>query len=170
LLDRHRARATFFVIGERAERWPHLVKEIVRRGHQIGHHTHTHPAPSFWCATRRRLARELDRTLTVLQHAGVRPHFFRAPVGIKNLFLAGALADRDLQCVGWSVRSGDCRTHSAEALVSAMTGHLQPGVIILLHEGPSVPPAVRIRGIALLLEAIAAKNLVCEIPEAAQLR
>lgn len=170
LLDRYRAHATFFVIGERAERWPHLVKEIMRRGHQIGHHTHTHPAPSFWCASRRRLAHELDRTLAVLRNAGVRPQFFRAPVGIKNLFLAGALAARDLRYVGWSVRSGDCRTHSAEALVSAMSRQLQPGAIILLHEGPSVPQAVRIRGIALLLEAIAAKNLVCEIPDAGQLR
>jgi hypothetical protein len=39
-----------------------------------------------------------------------------------------------------------------------------------LHEGPSVPQEVRIKGIALLLEAIAARNLTCEIPDVHQLR
>jgi hypothetical protein len=72
--------------------------------------------------------------------------------------------------VGWSVRSGDCRSHSPEQLVTRMARRLRPGAIILLHEGPSVPTPVRIKGIALLLEVIAARGLTCEIPEAHQLR
>lgn len=170
LLDRHRARATFFVVGERVARCPQLVTEIRRRGHEIGHHTHTHPTRTFWFAQSRRLSAELDRTLEVLRKLGIRPRRFRAPVGIKPLFLARALAARGLQCVGWSVRSGDCRSSSPERLVARMTRQLRPGVIILLHEGPSVPTPVRIKGIALLLEAIAARGLSCEIPESHQLR
>jgi peptidoglycan-N-acetylglucosamine deacetylase len=170
LLEQHRARATFFVIGERAARSPHLIAEIVRRGHHIGHHTHTHPAGSFWCASQKRLAAELDRALETLTSLQVRPRFFRPPVGIKHFFLAEALAQRGLQCVGWSVRSGDCRTKSPENLVDGIARHLRPGAIILLHEGPSVPQSVRIKGIALLLEAIAARKLACEIPELHQLR
>lgn len=170
LLDRYQARATFFVIGERAARWPDLVEEIIRRGHQIGHHTHTHPAGTFWCAGPRRLAAELDDALAVLRQAGIRPQLFRAPVGIKHLFLAHALATRGLRCIGWSVRSGDCRARSPERLVADMTRHLRPGAIILLHEGPSVPQPVRIKGITLLLEAIAARNLACVVPAADQLR
>ena len=170
LLDRHAARATFFVIGERAARSPQLVAEIVRRGHQIGHHTHTHPVGTFWCASGTRLAAELDRTLEMLQTLGIRPQIFRAPVGIKHLVLAHALAKRALHCVGWTLRSGDCRAHSPELLVAAMARRLRPGTIILLHEGPSVHESVRVRGIALLLEAIAARGLTCEIPELHQLR
>jgi peptidoglycan/xylan/chitin deacetylase (PgdA/CDA1 family) len=170
LLDRWNARATFFVVGERVARWPHLVTEIARRGHQIGHHTHTHPARSFWCAPPRRLAAELDRTLEVLATLEIRPRLFRPPVGIKHFLLAHALAQRELHCVGWSIRSGDCRTNSPERLVANMARRLQPGAIILLHEGPSVPQEVRIKGIALLLEAIAARNLICVIPEVHQLR
>lgn len=170
LLDRHSARATFFVIGERAARWPELVQEITRRGHQVAHHTHTHPAASFWCASFERLGAELDRPLEVLRGMGIRPGFFRAPVGIKHLFLAHALDARDLKCVGWSLRSGDCRANSPERLVERMAQHLQPGTIVLLHEGPSVPHAVRIRGIALLLETIATRGLACIVPEAYQLR
>jgi peptidoglycan/xylan/chitin deacetylase (PgdA/CDA1 family) len=170
LLDRHHARATFFVIGERAARSPHLVREIIRRGHDIGHHTHTHPAGTFWCSTPRQIASELDRTLEVLEQLGVRPRLFRPPVGIKHFFLARALAQRGLQCVGWSVRSGDCRTSSPEKLVAGMARHVHPGSIILLHEGPSVPLAVRIKGIALLLETLEARGYSCVIPDVLQLR
>lgn len=170
LLDEHRARATFFVVGERAARRPDLLREILRRGHQIGHHTHTHPAGSFWCAGATRLSVELDRALDVLRDAGVRPEFFRPPVGIKHLFLARALAVRRLHCVGWTIRSGDCHSDSPEQLVAAITPRLRAGAIILLHEGPSVPQSIRIKGIALLLEAIATRDLGCEIPKPAQLR
>lgn len=170
LLDRHGARATFFIIGERAARWPHLVQEIVRRGHMIGHHTHTHPARTFWCASPRRLAAELDQTLDVLERVGIRPTLFRAPVGIKHLFLAHALAVRGLRYIGWSVRSGDCRAASPERLVSKIMRHLRPGAILLLHEGPSMPSAVRVKGIALLLEALAQRNLACVVPDVDQLR
>lgn len=170
LLDRHQARATFFVTGERAARWPQLIADIIRRGHTIGHHTHTHPAGTFWCASPRRLAAELDAPLRILAEQGVRPQWFRPPVGIKHLLLHSALATRGLQCVGWSVRSGDCRARSPERLVASLTPKLKPGAIVLLHEGDSVQSAVRVRGIALLLEALAARGLRCEIPNSAELR
>ncbi len=170
LLDRHGAKATFFVIGERAARWPELVREIVRRGHGIGHHTHTHPVATFWCASPRRLAAELDRTLAALHALGVRPRWFRAPVGIKPPLLFRALAARDLRCVGWTVRSGDCRSRAPGEFVVATADRLCPGAIVLLHEGPSVRAAVRVAGLAQLLEAVAEKNFSCVLPRADQLR
>lgn len=170
LLDRHEAKATFFVIGHRAGRWPDLVREIIRRGHGIGHHTHTHPAATFWCASPRRVAAELDAALGALESIGARPRWFRPPVGIKNLLLEHALAVRNMSCVGWTARSGDCQTNSPERIVATLEAHLRPGAILLLHEGPSVRPPVRIKGLSLLLDAIHARGLKCEIPHEHQLR
>ncbi|MEO6246460.1 MAG: polysaccharide deacetylase family protein [Opitutaceae bacterium] len=170
LLDRHGAQATFFVIGERAARWPELVLEIVRRGHEIGHHTHTHPVASFWCASPRRLARELDRALTILRELGVRPRWFRAPVGIKHPLLARALGSRDLRCVGWTIRSGDCHSRSPDAMAASVAGRLHPGAVVLLHEGPSVPARARVTGLALLLAAATERGFSCVLPPADQLR
>ncbi|MES2696973.1 MAG: polysaccharide deacetylase family protein [Verrucomicrobiota bacterium] len=170
LLDRHGAKATFFVIGERAARHPDLIREIARRGHEVAHHTHTHPSGSFWFASTRRVATELDATLAVLARVGVRPTRFRAPVGIKNLLLAPALAVRGLNYIGWTLRSRDSRHRTPEKLRAAVTPRLVSGSILLFHEGPSVPAAVRVKGIALLLEALAARGLACVIPTDAQLR
>gem|GEM_PF-4935336 len=71
LLDRHQARATFFVIGERVARYPELVREILRRGHTVGHHTHTHPTRTFWCAPASRVRAEIDNAFAALRQAGV---------------------------------------------------------------------------------------------------
>jgi peptidoglycan/xylan/chitin deacetylase (PgdA/CDA1 family) len=168
LLERHRARATFFVVGERVARWPGLIAEITRRGHEIAHHTHTHPAGTFWCASPRRLGRELDDGLAVLRSAGARPRCFRPPVGIKNVFLAGALKKRDLICVGWTIRSGDCLGRRAEDVVENVMRQVRPGAILLLHEGRSVPASLRVKTIALLLESLAAQGYRCVIPDAEQ--
>lgn len=170
LLDRHHARATFFVVGERAARLPHVVAEILRRGHEIGHHTHTHPAGTFWCASPARLAAELDRPLETLERQGARPQWFRAPVGIKHLLLGRALAHRGLGCVAWTIRSGDCLARSPEDVVRGITARLRPGAIVLLHEGVSVPRHVRVTAIARLLAELDRRQIACVIPRAGQLR
>ncbi len=170
LLDRHHAKATFFVIGERAARWPELIREIVRRGHEIGHHTHTHPVATFWCASPRRLAAELDRALATLRDLGVRPRWFRAPVGIKHPLLSRALDARDLSCVGWSIRSGDCRSRAPAEMAATTAERLRPGAIVLVHEGPSVRAEVRVAGLALLLDTVAQQNFTCVLPRAEQMR
>jgi peptidoglycan/xylan/chitin deacetylase (PgdA/CDA1 family)/membrane-associated phospholipid phosphatase len=170
LLDQHQARATFFLIGERAARYPALVVEIRRRGHEIGHHTHTHPCATFWCASPARLRRELDDALAVFAATGPAPRRFRAPVGIKNLVLGPALAARELTCIGWSVRSADSFALDPDAVAARVKKQLRPGAIILMHEGPPVRDAVRVAAIGRVLETLAANNYRTVIPAASDLR
>ncbi len=170
LLDRHEAKATFFVIGSRAALHPELIAEIVLRGHQVGHHTQTHPSGTFWCATLTRVEAELDQALAVLREMNVRPRWFRPPVGIKNVLLPAALDARKLQCVGWSIRSGDCLSRRPERVVAKVLRHMRPGAIILMHEGPGVPAAVRVKAIAGVLEGLTAEHYHCVLPDPAKLR
>lgn len=165
LLDQHQARATFFLIGERAERHPALVAEIARRGHEIAHHTHTHPMAAFWCATPARVRRELDDATAAFAAAGVAvPRRFRAPVGIKNLFLAPALAARGLDCIGWSIRGADTFSKTPDAVATRVTRRLRPGAIILLHEGPPIRPSVRVEAIRQIIEKTTARGYRFIIP------
>jgi peptidoglycan/xylan/chitin deacetylase (PgdA/CDA1 family) len=170
LLDRHQARATFFLIGGRAAGHPELVAEILRRGHQVGHHTHTHPVGSFWCATPARLRAELDEGLLVLRRPGANPRWFRAPVGIKNLFLANALRQRGLACVGWTVRSLDTVSRDPMRVADRVDRLARPGSIVLMHEGPSLNRSVRVRALEIILERLSARQMACILPAFEQLR
>jgi len=169
-LDRHHARATFFLIGERAARRPELVREILRRGHEIGHHTQTHPVATFWAAGPTRVRAELDDGLFSLRGAGANPRWFRAPAGIKSLFLARALAERRLQCVGWNVRSLDTLGRDPAKVAARVIDAVRPGSIVLMHEGPPLDRRVRVQALELLLDQLAARRIACVLPMAAQLR
>lgn len=169
LLAAHGARATFFVIGENAARHPALVRAIVAGGHEVAHHTHTHPLATFWCASPARVRRELDAGLEALRAAGVRPTRFRPPAGIKNLWLAAALRARGLTCVGWSARGLESLGGDAAEVADRVLRGLAPGAILLMHEGPRVPGAIRVEAIRHVLERLQAQEFRCVVPAAEQL-
>lgn len=148
LLNRYQARATFFITGKHAAAHPELVAEIHRRGHEIGHHTKSHPVGGLWAHSPRRLAAELDIDFGL----SAPPTRFRAPVGIKNIFLSRALAARGLTCVGWSIRSRDSFARDPSRVADRVLRRLRPGAIILMHEGPFFHPAVRFEALRLVIE------------------
>jgi peptidoglycan/xylan/chitin deacetylase (PgdA/CDA1 family) len=170
LLDRHHARATFFVIGWKADAHPALIREIVRRGHEVAHHSQRHPVLTFWCAGPGRLRSELDDGIAALGRAGVRPRWFRPPLCIKNLLLFGALSRRGLRCVGWSARGFDCVRSDPEEVVKRVMREIAPGAIILMHEGETVPRPLRVAALARLLAVLSGQGFSCVVPEEAQLR
>src|SRR5205814_9355683 len=84
LLERFNARATFFVVGTRAEEYPHLVTEILSRGHEIANHTYTHPSGMFWAACPARIAAEIDLCAELLSSAQDRTsRYFRRSSGTR---------------------------------------------------------------------------------------
>ena len=170
LLAAHGAKATFFVIGENAARHPEIIRAITAAGHEVAHHTHTHPLATFWCASPGRVRRELDAALHALHLAGaVRPTRFRPPAGIRNLWLARALKLHGLTCIGWSARGLECRHTEPEAVATRTLRHLRPGAILLMHEGPRVPPTIRVHAIRRVVEHLSKHDYRCVVPTTAQL-
>ena len=164
VLAAHGARATFFVVGERVERCPGMVERLIEQGHEVAHHTQTHPEATFWCAGPARVRRELDQTLAVLAKVGVKPRWFRSPVGIKNLLLFGALKERNLRMIGWTIRSWDSVRNDPDKVVRTVMRRVHPGAILLLHEGPRLHPAVRVIAVERLVLALKAAGYACVIP------
>ena len=135
-LDRHNARATFFLIGERARRHPELVAEILERGHTVGNHTLTHPQFWFWAAGPRRTEIEVTNGTNVLrQITGGAPQFFRAPAGMRNMFLHPVLERHGLRLIHWTARGLDGRDTDRDRIVRRVVDRARPGAILLLHEG-----------------------------------
>jgi peptidoglycan/xylan/chitin deacetylase (PgdA/CDA1 family) len=79
LLERHRIPSTFFVPGYTAERYPAVVKDIVRAGHEIAHHGYLHEQPT--ALTIEQEVEALDKGSAALEKiAGLRPVGYRAPM------------------------------------------------------------------------------------------
>ena len=136
VLDAHDAKATFFLVGERAARHPERVREILRRGHGIGNHSASHPARWFWALGPSRMRREIADTQRILQEiSGEPPRWFRAVVGMSNPFVNAALKTHGLARVAWSARGFDGVATDAQAVVARIERGLSPGAIVLLHEG-----------------------------------
>jgi peptidoglycan/xylan/chitin deacetylase (PgdA/CDA1 family) len=147
LLDAHGARATFFCIGEQAERHPELCREIVARGHSVQNHTQRH-SHLFAFSGPQGFASEIDRAQqTLVRITGQRPTFFRAPAGFRNMFLAPVLDKRNLQLVSWTRRGYDTVRSNPADVLARLTRKLAAGDILLLHDNsaersPSGRPAM----------------------------
>ena len=165
LLARFEAHATFFVIGEKAERLPNEIAGIEEAGHAVANHTWSHPSGTFWAYPPRRIAAEIDR------HP-IAARFFRAPAGLKNFFLHPLLARRGMLLVGWTVRGLDTVSSDAAAVAQRIRRGLRPGAIILLHEGHRTEsaPDFHPRCLELTLELLAAEGYRCVLPAPEQLR
>ncbi len=135
LLAAHRLKASFFLIGHRAERHPPLCRAIVAQGHRVENHgySHSHALSLFGP---RRLAADIARAQAVLQDAsGQAPRFFRPTAGLRNVFLDPVLTRLDLQLASWTRRGYDTRTTDAALVLQRLTRQLADGDILLLHDG-----------------------------------
>jgi peptidoglycan/xylan/chitin deacetylase (PgdA/CDA1 family) len=127
--------ATFFLIGEKAERHPEIVRRIVAEGHEIGVHSYRHER-LYVFKTPRQIELDIRRCQDLIfEIAGVRPRFFRPPVGLMSPRIAAGVRRAGLLNVGWTVRTYDGVAHTTKEswLRNALAG-LCPGNILLLHD------------------------------------
>jgi peptidoglycan/xylan/chitin deacetylase (PgdA/CDA1 family) len=158
-------RATFFVIGARAEAQPVLLGRIVKEGHAIGNHSfaHRHTTPFL---RPRVLAEELGRAEALF--ASVRPagaprgRWFRPPIGIVSPRVAKAALLAQVEMVSWTASAKDgIKSATVEGALSRLRPHLRPGAILVLHDGAErgdrepIAPAV----LARLLDELDEKKL-----------
>ena len=164
LLDARGAKASFFLVGERAARRPDDVREIVRRGHGIGNHSASHPAGTFWALGPRRMRAEIERTQAILRDiTGSAPRWFRAVVGMANPFVSAPLRDLGLARVAWCARGFDAVAADPASVVARIERGLRPGAIVLLHEGAA--HGRNVETIALLLDRLEALGYRSVLPE-----
>lgn len=163
LLDRHGAQASFFMIGARAAAHPDLVREVVRRGHEIENHTmrHRHDFAFLGLAGQRRELTEAQAVLTRL--SGRPPRLARAPAGVRSPLTDPVLHGLGLRHASWSRRGLDTRTQDAGVVSRRLASGLQDGDVLLLHDGRSARTAagrpVVVDALALVLQLMDARGL-----------
>ena len=157
VLREHDARATFFVVGERAERHPDIVRRIAAEGHALGHHSFSHGDPRRTSAME--LAREAERTHSLLRElTGRSSRLFRPPHGKVTAGKLLLLWRARQVVVLWNVDPKDFALPTSEELRVFFQRHtLDVGDIVLLHDTcphaaeviPFVAADIKSRGLAL---------------------
>jgi peptidoglycan-N-acetylglucosamine deacetylase len=151
LLDTFGVRATFFCIGENARRHPELTREIVARGHALENHSQVH-VHTFSVTLPGALTREIDAAQRTLEElGGARPMFFRAPAGLRNIFLEPVLRKLDLRLASWTRRGYDTRERDPQVVTRRLIDGLAPRDILLLHDGNA---ALTVEGKPLILAVL----------------
>jgi peptidoglycan/xylan/chitin deacetylase (PgdA/CDA1 family) len=143
VLERHRVRASFFMIGEHVARLPDVARAVVNARHEIANHTFTHPMLSLH--TQARVRDEINRCDQILEQT-VGPHsrLFRPPYGARRPGVLREIRMRGFLPVMWSVAGQDWKTQSPAAIEENVCRTIRGGEVILLHDGSPDPSEDRL--------------------------
>lgn len=135
ILAKYNAKATFFVVGNKVELYPDILKRIKKEGHEIANHTDKHIYGGN--LTSARLTTELEKTDEIIQRiTGDKPTLYR-PVGglYNNLIINTALKNGKIVILwSWHQDPEDWKKPRASKIAKHITKSVQPGNIILLHD------------------------------------
>ncbi len=141
-LKQRNVKASFFVIGQEAEKYPELIQRMKEEGHLIGNHTYHHVELTRVDAQTEQ--KEIEMTNEVLEQiTGERPVFLRPPYGS---WREEILQDMEMLPVKWNIDPLDWCTKSTGEIVRKVVTQAEENGIILLHDcyGPSVEAGLQI--------------------------
>ena len=136
LLERYGGRATFFYVGQRLARAPHLAPLVAARGHEIGNHTFGHK--NLTQLTPSQVRDQLLWTATLIaRQTGVWPRYVRPPYNALNAAVEEVGRRLRMKFVSWTIDPRDWqKERTASQIVRHVMGRVRDGSIILLHETP----------------------------------
>jgi len=135
VLKQYDVKATFFLMGTRANTYSDIVKRLVKEGHIIGNHTfwHRNLVEQVNAGTLRRDVEQTEATLSEI--IGYRTKLFRAPYGFLSNNLVEELRDLNYTVIVWSVDSLDWHENPPIEIANEVLSNIHPGAIILMHDG-----------------------------------
>ncbi|MEN6350572.1 MAG: polysaccharide deacetylase family protein [Syntrophomonas sp.] len=136
-LQRNQAHGTFFMLGQRAENQPELVKRITREGHEVGSHSYSHANYNRLKTTAQ--MEDIIRSNQIIERISGQPvRLFRPPGGYLSVAMVEKCRAADLTIAYWTYTQDpkDWRNGTrAAAIAHSIIDHLEPGQIIILHDG-----------------------------------
>jgi len=127
------AKATFFLIGECAEKYPEIVQRIIDEGHEVGCHTYSHLR--FSEHTPEEIMDNLNQSSRVLGRFGRSSQLFRPPYGDLPWRLVPMLWRDKKQIIFWSIDSRDFELDSADEILARIDfSKIGSGDVFLFHD------------------------------------
>ena len=145
ILDRYGIKATFFVVGFWADRYPESVRALYEAGHEVMTHSDDHA--HFNQLSRQQIIDNLNAGCAKIEAiTGSRPTLFRAPYGEYNNTVIETAEELGLTTIQWDVDSLDWKDLSAAEITRRVTGSVRDGSIVLFHNAalhtPEALPAI----------------------------
>ena len=136
ILDKHNVKVTFFMTGGWVDDNPDCVKELVKKGHDLGNHSQHH----YDMTTISRAEQEEELMLVhnkVKELTGYEMFLFRPPYGAYDNAVVTTAYELDYYPIQWSVDSLDWKDYGVDSIINTVCNHkaLGPGAIILCHNG-----------------------------------
>ncbi len=162
-LARHRAQATFFIVGSRVQQLPETVRSTLQAGHVVGNHSFTHPRlggmpePEFMVEMKQTAAAAAEAAGPLLP--GGRMQLMRPPYGSHDEHTEPRANSLGYAMVMWDIDPEDWSQPGTEAIVSQVLAEVRPGAIVLLHDGGG-DRSQTVAAVEQLLPALAAQGYV----------
>jgi len=136
ILEQYGIRATFFIIGQNARRYPDTCRRIVTAGNAIGNHSYHH-LKSLCLRREKTVARDIKMAhQAIYECTGLEPTLFRPPHGFRTPWLMRAVRNLGYTVVTWDNMTTDWNAEkSGEEIILAILGRAKPGGVIVLHDG-----------------------------------
>ena len=162
VLGRYGARATFFVVGSRAELYPDLVGRIIAEGHTVANHSWNHE--DLADLSRAEFDETVGRTQDLLgEHA---TPCLRPPYGSTNAFTRDWAAAHGLELVLWTASANDWPGLEAEAIADLLIEGVTDGAVVLMHDGGGERSRT-VQGLEIALDRLSGQGLrfepVCRV-------
>ncbi|WP_040330152.1 polysaccharide deacetylase family sporulation protein PdaB [Clostridium ihumii] len=143
VLDKYNAKATFFVVGLWIDDFPDFIKEIDKRGHEIGNHSNKHP--NMTTITKDRIIKEMDITdAKLIDTIGKTSTVFRFPEGAFNDDAIQIVEDTGRKCIQWDVDSIDWKAQGEKVEYERVMKKVKDGSIILFHNAKYTPKSLEL--------------------------
>lgn len=153
ILDEHKVKTTFFLVGDWVDKYSDSVKEIASRGHDVGNHSDTHA--HLTQISKDDQLKEIENCNSKIKElTGKAPTLFRPPYGEYDNSVVEVCNSTDMYCVQWNIDSLDWKDPTPQDMVERIENNLCEGSIILLHNGAKNTP----EALPLIIEAIHAKG------------
>ena len=137
ILKKYNAKATFFIVGRMAEKYPDVLREIANDGHQIALHSQNHP--NYSKLSYEETIKETFQNYCAIKATGVNPTlYFRPPGGNNSENIAKLSRDFGFKIALWTKNTTHLQTSTPEILSKYCIDTLKPGFIYLMHNNESV--------------------------------
>jgi peptidoglycan/xylan/chitin deacetylase (PgdA/CDA1 family)/GT2 family glycosyltransferase len=136
ILKQYRIKATFFVIGQNARRYPETCQRIVAAGNVIGNHSYHH-RKSLCLRRGKTVARDIKLAhQAIYECTGLEPKLFRPPHGFRTPWLMRTVRNLGYTVVTWDNMTSDWNAEkSGDEIIRAILRRAKAGGVIVLHDG-----------------------------------